>query len=126
MTGRGLARMDSSADHYNSFGHFVVSCPLPVPKELLVDPVLLAVESVVVAGDSKQVDGPSLVTFDNNLIFVVYVFVASDILSGASEHPFALLVGEGIAIGEEDLGCFGEDEIEVHFCVILFGLSSIN
>ena len=68
-------------------------------------------------------DGPSLNCLDGDLVLEVDVFEALELLVDVPEHLFVVLVAEGVAVGEEDLGGFGEGEVEVQFCVIFLGLS---
>lgn len=70
-------------------------------------------------------DGPALWTSDKRFVAVVEMLELFGFLVGGPEHPLAVLVGEGVAVGEEDLGKLGEEEFEVELGVVFLSLSPL-
>ena len=118
--------MHSGTDHYYFFRRLEISCSFSIVEQLLINLIFFTIKPILIVGNSEQMNGSSFVTLDNNLIFVIYIFVVFGFFTDVSQHSFALFVGEGIAIGEVGLSYFWENKIKVQFCVILFCLSSIN
>ena len=57
-----------------------------------------------------------------NFILIVNILIGFDFFYEGLEKAFALLVRERVGIGEGYLCAFGEDEIEVQLCIVLFDL----
>lgn len=92
VTRRCLTWMNSSADHNHSFGYFEACCSLSISKQLLIDSRLLTIHPLFMTRNGQQMHRPSFATLNNNLIFIVDIFVVFHFFTNIFQHSLTFFI----------------------------------
>lgn len=99
MAGRRLPGMNPSCDKYNFF-IFKVIWSFSFFEEMRTKPLLFFLTLFFLRAEGEQMNGSTLGTSYHDLIPEIDIFGDFDFFMNLLQHILALLIGEGIAIGE--------------------------